>query len=202
VFDPNTAYCHCWSFSPGFHGENPGGHDDMMTVQLFVEVDCGGGGGGVCAAAGKHKGKHTQSSKMKHTLSLTKDNWECTRHIVMADSNLQMSLLSLNRQLSSHTRQTQFLETSTFTYKAGREAGVEGKFSFWHEPSNEPLLAVVQEDVEKYRSNTSSLYSVQRMEELHPRPGLQKGVCGRPHRLPNAIAKSRIPMTIHFAVAV
>ena len=119
-----------------------------MMVQLFVEVDCGARSG---------SGKHTQSSKMEHTHSLTKDNWECTRHIVMADSNLQMSLLSLIRQLSSHTRQTQFLETSTFTYKAGREAGVEGKFSFWHEPSNEPLLSVVQEDVEKYRSNTGSL---------------------------------------------
>ena len=67
-----------------------------MMVQLFVEVGCGGGGG----AAGKHK----QSSKMKHTHSLTKHNWEFTRHIIMADTNLQMSLLSLIRQLSSHTR--------------------------------------------------------------------------------------------------
>jgi len=51
----------------------------------------------------------------------------------------------------------QCLETSTYTYEAGREAGVEGKFSFLHEPSNIPLLSVVQEDAENYRSNTGSL---------------------------------------------
>jgi len=144
-----------------------------MMVQLFVEVDC-------CPGVGNSK--DTLPLNMKHTHSLTKQNWEHTRQIVMADTNLQMSLLSLIRQLSSHTWQNQFLETSTYTYKAGREAGREGQFSFWHEPSNKPLLSVVQEDVEKYRSNTCPLYSTERMEELLPRPGLQKGVDCRPHR--------------------
>jgi hypothetical protein len=42
-------------------------------------------------------------------------------------------------------------------------------------------MSVVKKDVEKYRSSRGSMYSAERIHELSPRPGLQKGVVARPH---------------------
>ena len=114
----------------------------------------------------------------------------------MADSNLQTSVLSLIRQLSAHTRLKQFSETSVFTYKAGREGGLVGTFSFWHESSNKPLMSVVKKDVEKYRSSRGSMYSAERIHELSPRPGLQKGVVACPHSCSIQNVRERLQLSM------
>jgi hypothetical protein len=108
----------------------------------------------------------------------------------------------LIRQLSAHTRLKQFSETSVFTYRAGREGGLVGTFSFWYESSNKPLMSVVKKDVEKYRSSRGSMYSAERIHELSPQPGLQKGVVARPHRCSIQNVRERLhlstPLCLEF----
>jgi hypothetical protein len=124
-----------------------------MLLQLLLEVEIP---------------NHSGCIYLEQRHLIQKQSLEDTLLGVMADSNLQTSVLSLIRQLSAHTRLKQFSETSVFTYKAGREGGLVGTFSFWHESSNKPLMSVVKKDVEKYRSSRGSMYSAERIHELSP----------------------------------
>jgi hypothetical protein len=127
--------------------------EEGMLLQLLVEVELP---------------NHSGCIYLEQRHSIQKQSLEDTLSGVMADSNLQTSVLSLIRQLSAHTRLKQFSETSVFTYKAGREGGLVGTFSLWLESSNKPLMSVVKKDVEKYRSSRGSMYSADRIHELSP----------------------------------
>jgi hypothetical protein len=86
-----------------------------MLLQLLVEVELP---------------NHSGCIYLEQRHSFQKQSLEDTLLGVMADSNLQTSVLSLIRQLSAHRRLKQLSETSVFTYKAGREGGHVGTFSF------------------------------------------------------------------------
>jgi hypothetical protein len=116
----------------------------------------------------------------RHLVSFTNHNFNSTKAILLDDRNIKSSLVALFVQLSAHTRQQQFSETSSHTYKAGKDSGVTGSFSFWHAGEERPLLSVVCDDVEKFRSYKHCLYSVRRLHKLYPRPALQKGLSTPP----------------------